>query len=315
MDEFFETNGKIIVYNIPGRDDGMASSMKHSNNRVIPHGLVVVTALLVASGVTGCKQEEVDCYWPSRHVSVDGQVDDWSGIPGKYYPDEGLVFSVANDSANIYLLLSFRNPMWAMAIRHSGLTVWLDPKGKKNKAFGFRYRGGPSSGQLRQLRTADHMPTPWMTPPEESGRKQVADTEAFDELRLITSDNSEGVSVFADGSQGPAAGHGLPKGIFCYEFSIPLESLAAQGYSLLAQPGRMIGVGAHWGKLDRPRRPSRLEGMNEGPPGMGEGPPGMGGRRGGRGPGGGFRTESAKEQDIWVRTRLAVESGRSAGQR
>lgn len=268
--------------------------------RTLP-GLAFIVLLLYTT--QGCKQKEVACYWQAEEVRIDGEVDDWTGIPGEYYKDKGIVFSVSSDSTNLYLLLSFRNPAWAMAIRQTGLTIWLDPGGGKSKDFGVHYRGGASPAQIRELSGADRLPPPGMPRPDESDRGDAADTGAFNELRVLAGGNSDGRAVFADGSQGPAASYGLPKGIFCYELSIPLAADGGETVSLSARPGWMIGIGAHWGKMNiRERRPSIGDRSRS---------PGMGGpRRGGGfgGPSASRRPALPEEQDMWVRTRLALGS-------
>jgi hypothetical protein len=249
----------------------------------------------------GCKQREVACYWQAGEVRIDGEVDDWAGIPGEYYKEQGLVFSVSSDSTNLYLLLSFRNPAWAMAIRQTGLTIWLDPEGGKSKDFGLRYRGGPTPAQIRDLPGVGHLSPLGMPRPDKHDQGDVADTGAFNELRVFSRGNKDGRAIFADGSQGPSASYGLPKGVFCYELSIPLTGGAGETVSLSARPGQMIGIGAHWGEMNiRERRPSRGDGVRS---------PGRGGPR----PGGGFGGPGAdrrpgllEEQNMWMRTRLAL---------
>jgi hypothetical protein len=216
-----------------------------------------------------------------------------------------MVFSVSNDSNNVYLLLSFRDPGWAMAVRRTGLTIWLDPAGKKGRQFELFYRGGPSLGELQELKGPDGLPEPNMMPPEARASEHPSDTGAFNKLQVITPDDSEPANLATDGSQGPAADHGVPHGIFCYELAVPLDSAGLEPNALAARLGRIIGIGARWGDRDRIDRSAPSHGMAGGRPGMGGQRPG-GGRKGPAAAGRGERRQDVSEQEIWVRTRLAT---------
>jgi hypothetical protein len=267
---------------------------------------ITILVLLTLFGtvlVTGCKTQEVPSHWLTVPIQVDGKMTEWSEIPITYF--EGAVLGLGNDDKNLYIHFRFKSPAWAQAVRKTGLTLWIDANGKKDKEIGIRFYGGPSPKELMAARgneQFDNMP--------QEQKQDFLEREAQTANKFIFFDNSYYVedSIPVDGSKGPAAGYDTSLGFYSYEFSIPLQESAVQFYGLGVQPGQTICLGAEWGgmRFDRGGMPGKPPGgMGGGPPGgIGAGPPGgMGGGRGG--PGGGEKKLSEK-QEFWVKTQLAL---------
>ena len=262
-------------------------------------------ALLTFAGmimVTGCKTQEVPNHWSTLPIQVDGKMTEWTGIPTTYFKDEGAVLGLCNDSENLYIHFRFTNPTWAQAIRMTGLTLWIDANGKKDKDVGIRFHGGPSLTELMAASSGGRLDN---LPQEQ--KQRLLEREAQTTDRLIFFDKSYYVeaSIPIDGSKGPAAGYDTSMGFYLYEFSVPLQESAVQLYGLGAQPGQTICIGAEWGGVSGLRSERQQRGSMSGSRGgMGGGPPGgMGGGRGGKG---GGRIQPPEKQEVWVKTQLAL---------
>jgi uncharacterized membrane protein YgcG len=68
---------------------------------------------------------------------IDGVLDEWEG---KLFSLKGekLGFGVMNDDSTLYIAMTTYNRQTIMQIMR-GLTIWIDPNGKKNKSFGIKY--------------------------------------------------------------------------------------------------------------------------------------------------------------------------------
>ena len=192
----------------------------------------------------------------------------------------------------------------------SGLTVWIDADGGKDKIFGLRYTGGPSMEELqqRQVDSARTMP---------EGEGQFPGMDKFrdkmkkrPEFAVVDSKSEQIVPIPKDGSKGPRAEFYSDGGFYNYEFSVPLELFSADFYGLELKPGQKIGIGSIWGGFDRDEMRKEMGG-GPGGGGMGGGPP-PGGGMGGGPPGGGMRGERPnmpEKQEYWFDITLAQNAG------
>lgn len=268
----------------------------------------VIGALVLSFvAVYGCKgDQELTCSRADGLIKIDGQMADWEGLPTAYFEDQGVVLGMANDDDNLYFIFRCRDEKWARTIRTSGLTLWLDGRGKKGKDFQLKYRGGPKMSEL--------MPKGESAPEGMRDRMMQRDTARTDELTCAVKDRIVEMPIPLDGSNGPSVAFGIDHGFYVYEFKIPLKESIVRYYGLGAEAGAKITIGANWGKMDMGQRGEMRPGggMGGGPPGggmpggMGGGPPGGG--MGGGPPGGmgGERPEMPQEQEIWLKTRLAA---------
>ncbi|MCP4686082.1 MAG: hypothetical protein GY867_11655 [bacterium] len=254
----------------------------------------------------GCKgDQEVVCTRVESTVTLDGQMADWEELPSAYFEDQGVVLGLANDNDNLYVMFRFRDQKWARTIRMSGLTLWLDGQGKKSKDFVLKYRGGPSM--------ADLVPQDGNVNDKMRERMMKTDSALSDELTCAVKDRIVEMPISLDGSNGPEVAFGSDHSFFVYEFKIPLKKSEVRYYGIGAEEGAQITIGANWGKVDK----SQMGGMKQGggPPGGGMGGGRGGGMGGGRGGGkgggrggdmGGQRPEMPEEQEVWIKTTLAV---------
>ena len=251
----------------------------NQENRTGQKRLAVLFAIILFVVVTSCKTEEVTCSWASSAPTPDGQTADWSGVSTTYFHEEEVVLGLCSDADKLHILFRFRDPAWARAISMGGLNIWLDADGGKSKNLGIRCKGMPSMEEIRALDgsdrgSADDRMSPDMI--EMQSRQRRGDQRPF---VFVDQENILNVEIPVDGSKGPAAGFAMDQSFFTYEFSIPLKESVARYYGLNCEPGRTISIGAEWGGMDRPKRPSGA---------MGSGSKGGGGGRGGMGGGGGM---------------------------
>ena len=266
--------------------------------KVIGLSLVAVAVALVA---TGCKTKQIGTAWMATPVLIDGQFGDWDEYPTAFFEDQKAALSVCNDSLNLYIQLRTNDEATAQSISRSGLTLYLDPNGKKREDFYVKVSGGGPSGPPPGM-SGGQMPggdRPEGDPPKsdrpEMGQRPGGGTD----FRCYMKDRVEEKSIPMDGAQGPAAAIGQDQGFYVWEFSFPLKEPSVRYYSLDASPGQAVVLGLEW--------TAAADGRQGG--GRGGGPPGGGGGMGGGPPGGMGGGNQASEQKVWLKAQLAVAPG------
>jgi len=274
------------------------------------------TFLLICCGLLAfsrCKTLELASTWAMKPVIADGELTDWIIATGNTLnTEDGAQVNVSNDSTNLYLMIRFRanNKKWTRACALSGLTVWLDPTGKKSTNFGIRFGAGPSLESLEQSAEIGTRPGGM-----ESGPKMPRH-RLDGQLTVINKKASPDtiVSLPSDGSHGPSAVFTFQSGICTYELTLPLYSVNTGAFAMGVKPGKIVMVGLTAG-LSKEEREAMSDERHETPRGgMGGafGPPGgsMGGGRPGGGPpgggmGGGQRPTMPESPELWFKVKLA----------
>lgn len=288
--------------------------MLQNIHKIFLPAILLSLPIILSLAISGCKTEQIQCHWPSQPIIIDGQMTEWEDRANIYFEENGVLLGLRNDDENLYILFRFRDRSWLRAIRMTGLTIWLDGQGNKDKTFGIRYNGIPLpddssfTGVGGQNINTANMPPGMMERMAERLRDMPVQLTVIDENRWY-----EPMAVPEDGSRGPAVAFSDARGFYTYEFSIPLAESTDDTYGLNSAPGQIIGIGGEWGDMDmddlKPSRGNMSGGRGDGMGGgrgggMGGGKGGgMGGRPGGMG---GNRLEMPEKQEFWLKTELAV---------
>lgn len=271
--------------------------------------------------VLGCSSFQLASKWTPTSALTEGKSEAWAGLPGHYFSEQNIFAGASNDSDYLHLLVRFRmsDLKWARACALNGLTVWLDPSGKKKRTLGIRVAAGPE-------REDPAMPTMGGNRPDQPAFGENMRPRLDGQLEIKTRGSS--IVIPADGSNGPKARFINSYGMCTYELSVPLNATAERWVALGGKPGAsvMLGLTAGLSEEERAAMKKRLQegrqrtgdepggAMGGGPPGgagrgpsgggTGGGPPGgMSGHRPEGGPGG--EDSIAENPEVWVRVQLA----------
>jgi hypothetical protein len=242
----------------------------------------------------GCSMLELESTWKDRDIALDGKEGDWLGA--KYFFEEfSISVGLINDEQHLYVSMITENPMIRAQIMRRGLTVWLDPKGGKNKIFGIRFPLGRQEARQEEEMTLGAMM-------DEAGREELMKKiqESMTELEVLGGDENVLAKLDVEDARGIEVRMRDAGGTFVYELRVPLASSEAQPFAVGAKDGDVIGVGFLSPKLQMQRAGGRRGGGM--PPGVGM-PPG-GGVMGG----GGMRPMMPRELKIWAKVQLASGS-------
>jgi hypothetical protein len=205
-------------------------------------GAPATLALVLLGILAGCssfKTFQIESRPPGEPVLIDGQADDWSG---RLFVVEGqnVALGFMNDREFLYICLRIDDPGMKRQLLRSGMTVWFDPAGGKNKVLGIKYPVGLKSGGEGTWRVED--PEDVEAPGEVGGN--LTDVEitrqGISKPEVMDIAEAEGFELKASASGSN----------FVYEIKVPLSKSGNCPASLGAAPGGTVGVGFETGKFD-----------------------------------------------------------------
>jgi hypothetical protein len=271
--------------------------------------LIVVLSLLIFSLIVACG-ETINSTWKSQNIIIDGNADDWEGLPLQYQEDMNVVYGVVNDDKNIEFMIRFNNERLARMFSMRGFALWLNEEGEEEKQIGIYYRDDSMRSQfMADMRNR-------FRENQDDEKKQIGSVKPAGKFHLAKNDTL--TSIQLKDVPGFDAADGEKNGIFCFEFSIPLSSESGSPFYLNKNNSQTIMVGLEiLGmseeeqeklKADMEERRSAMQGGSRGNPGMGGMQGGMrGGRRGGGMRGGGSRPQmpDLDGEEYWISFVLA----------
>ena len=201
--------------------------------------------ILVIPVIGFSKEETVNSVWSDTTVSIDGSAEDW---PAEYFHHEKkyMVYcAFKNDEQNLYILFKFTDPSYLSSIEKTGMTVWLNPDGKKKKNYGITF--------LKRRLESDVFLSLY-----EQQRGTVTEAEKQQILSKPFHQINH-VNVINKKSKDPQqTGIEEPKAIFranrtkeetVYEFIIPLERSSDFAAGIGTEPGKRLKIGFEWGGM------------------------------------------------------------------
>jgi len=285
--------------------------------------IFILCALATATVVfvTGCNMQEVPSSWNTNNIKIDGRINDWEGASGTFFSDQNASVLILNDQENMYILFRTSDAQWAQTIKMTGLTLYFNGKGKKKKDSYICFKGGPDMKDLMKNKMGGQMPGGMSGGTGTQGDSKRGIMMGGDD-RQIMADAPPSLVCYSkeimsekavplDSRDGLAAAYDTCQGLYTYEVRIPLAESTIMDYGIGAETGAKVAIGALWGSTgEREEKmggapPSGMDGGGGGRGGGGKG----GGRSGGMGggpPGGGQGQEMPEEQEVWIKSQLAL---------
>jgi hypothetical protein len=177
--------------------------------------LVILTA--------GCG-ETINSTWISQDITIDGDGDDWEGIPLQYQEDMKVVYGIANDDEVINFIIRFNDERLARLFSMRGFALWLNEEDSEDKQIGIHYRDDLMRDrfileQSRHSRNSNDMNQQSSRSPKPKGIFKVAKNDSLTSIPLKDFPVFDAAADERDG-------------IFCFEFSIPLTPESGAPYYL-----------------------------------------------------------------------------------
>jgi hypothetical protein len=231
---------------------------------------LLTSMLLILTTTTSGKETQLMSIWKQAEIKVDGDESEWSG--SLYYLEEQKIgLGLKNDTGYLYIIIKAIDQNTQLQIMRTGLTIWLDAKGKKEKTLGIHYPIGMQDYGIPL--------TMGQKPDENKEEMQKQFTEMTEKIEILGPEKNERNRIARVNNSGIEASINDTLGVMVCELKIPLKQSNEFPYAVAADAGATISLGLETGELKRK--------MMKGNPPMGGGmPPGGGGPSGGMPPGG-----------------------------
>jgi hypothetical protein len=255
--------------------------------------VILFLDLAVSSGC-GNKALEMNSKWCDREILIDGKNLEWDGGI-TYFDDPNVAIGQFNDDEYLYLQLSSWDKGIVSHVVRSGVTVWFDPEGGKEKTIGIHY---PIRTEDKSLPTKAEFEKDKMGEPPDMLSMMESRMKA---MEILAGEDKEAIklSIAEAGTLGINVSIGFDRRTIVYEMKIPLMRDTDHPFGIgvdlseisKGEEVKTVGVGIETPELDMSKFKER---MGE-PPGGGEGmsggmlgaPPGGAPPSGGGRPGGG----------------------------
>jgi hypothetical protein len=272
--------------------------------------------IFVTVSVSSAKEKSVESVWASSPLKIDGLADDWENDPLFVEKKVKAEYAFRNDSDILYVYFKFNDAQFLSSIETTGMTLWIDSKGKKNKNLGVKFtkkqisadefiavmekqKGTLSDEQKEDLRASEFY--------------FVSQTEAVNKKGDPVEHGEGGEAVKA-----AAFNVSIQKDTVAYEFRVPLKNLIEATSESDAGLGEILGIGFEWGGLTDEMRKAYMKGDASGGTGR------MGISEGGRGGGGGQSVgfdgaapasltalrQMTKKHSFWTAVRMAKDDSK-----
>ncbi len=252
---------------------------------------VFTLALLTSCFVYAQKGIQASCH-PTMPPEIDGKVEDWS-VEWQKDSDNKFWYNVCNDEENLYIRLKISDGMTQVKTARFGLTVWLDPNGKKKRKFGLKYPT-PEGRDFTQIEKVEDSRDDKRTQDQkrlDMKRELIKDTEVLElfglaKEKIISSRLGlmNGIKVIIDMDN---------SGAYLYEAKIPFKAYKIDKASLST-----LGIGFETGKLTMVASSANIASQRQYGSGFGGGI--SGGQRGGGTP----YSPMAAETRLWIVVKL-----------
>jgi len=205
--------------------------------------------MLIISASGFAKEELVESKWAAQPVTIDGLGDDWEGDVFVTEKKMKVDYAVRNDAQSMYVLFIFRDPEYLSTVNATGITLYYNTEGKKNKdhAFNFALRKvGPdeliayleSRGEVlseEQKQSIKTKPAYNVFMTDRVGKKD----EEISEKAQTADAQKPGFKISKKGSE------------FIYEFRVPLIKSETSPRGMGVEPGQTVKIGFEWGGMTK----------------------------------------------------------------
>jgi hypothetical protein len=107
--------------------------------KTIPCLLAVFSALFAVINPAFAQDKILTLTAPPANISIDGDIKEWGDSLRYYNAEKHLNYSIANSKDTLYVAIRFNDRLDQMKILHAGLTLSIDPRGKKKEAFSITF--------------------------------------------------------------------------------------------------------------------------------------------------------------------------------
>lgn len=218
--------------------------------RRLIRGFIQIFALFLFAQVFFAAENLVQSKWTASPLQVDGQNGEWLDEAMAFEKSVAVDYAFRNDGRNLYVLFMFKNPKYLSSVEMSGITLYFNTLGKKDKDYGVRFvRKTVNAEQL-----IAYLEKQGQTLTEEA-KQGILDKQQQYVIFSATAVNKKGEDIFPavapQDVDPPGFKIGRQQNVLTYEFRIPLVSREIHPAGIGTEPGKDLKVGFEWGGLTK----------------------------------------------------------------
>src|SRR4030042_5988 len=209
-------------------------------------GLIQVVSLSLLSSITLPAENTVQSTWTATPLQIDGQKEEWLGDAMTFEKGVGVDYAFRNDGRDLYVLLIFKDPKFLSSIDMTGITLYPNTLGKKDKDWGVKFVKKTVNG-AQLIEYMEKMGQPL----SEARKEELKDKPQFIVFEA-TAVNKKGEEIFpaapVQDIDLPGFRVGRGENMALYEFRIPLVSREVHPAGIGTEPGEDIETGTDLAK-------------------------------------------------------------------
>jgi hypothetical protein len=209
-------------------------------------GLLVAFMMVAVLSASLLAEDAYKSTWNTAQMAVDGAEFDWQDAAPFFDKKVAADYAFKNDANFLYVLFKFKDPKSFMStVDWTGMTVYLDPNGKKKKDYFINFR----KKQITAEEFIAKMEANKGPLPQDDKNKIMANEFYVDHDVQVTNKKAKSQKIEKVEGMAPAIFRASKNqdGTYLWEFAIPLARPAEMAPGIGAAPGQQIMVGFHWG--------------------------------------------------------------------
>lgn len=217
------------------------------------------TVLLLAVAFCGFAQEKtIQSIWASSPLVMDGLINEWEGDPFHEEKKVKVEYAFRNDADTLYVFFRFNDFKYLSSIEITGMTLWIDTRGKKDKDLGVKFTKKRISAD-EYIAILERQQGALSDEQKESVRASafyfISQAEALDKKGNPLEQEESGATV-----KGAAYNVSIEQDAVTYEFKVPFKNLTSALSGAQTEPGEIVGIGFEWGGLTDEMRKAYMKG-------------------------------------------------------
>lgn len=108
------------------------------------HCLIIVFSISISSASNPSKKHKNNPAFYKNNIIIDGNSREWESSMFFFDKDAAISYAIANDSSALYYCIKIPDEKQQMKVLRTGMEIWIDPAGKKNKKTGIHFPLGNS---------------------------------------------------------------------------------------------------------------------------------------------------------------------------
>jgi len=211
--------------------------------------ILLLFMILTISFISFSKEKGFRSQWAAGPVKIDGFFDDWAEVALTYEKKVKVDYAFQNDAENLYILFIFKDPKYLSSISATGMTIWVNSEGKKDKDYGIRFiQKQVAAEELITRLEKEKGPLP------EGEKKKIRDNPSYliNDTEIINKENESGSQPTESSEIKPAVFRVMKQqNALVFEFAISFEKKPEEAPGMRMESGKNVKVGFEWGGMTK----------------------------------------------------------------